>query len=143
MTDTSKISRLQGVTSDGTPRGVLVTSAGAIHLAMPYVANVTAYTPAAAGTATLALANANLHVIQMPAGNITIAISGASIGQVFIVEVIQDGVGSRLATWFTTIKWAEGGVPPTLTTTASKKDTFGFRCTAVGQYDGYVIGQNI
>jgi hypothetical protein len=45
-------------------------------------------------------------------------------------------------TWFTTIKWA-GGVAPTLTTTASKADTFGFLCTTAGNYVGYVIGQNI
>ena len=118
-------------------------NSGALRIALPYVAVVRAYTPAAAGTATLNLDGANVHVIQMPAGNITIALSAVSIGQVFIVEIVQDGVGSRLATWFTTIKWAEGGVPPTLTTTASKKDTFGFRCTGTGTYDGYVIGQNI
>ena len=134
--------RLQGVTSDGKPKGVLVSSTGAIHLAFPFVDNVRSYTPAAAGTATLDLAGSNVHVIQMPAGNITIALSGVSEGQVFIVEIIQDGGGSRLATWFTTIKWA-GGSAPTLTTTASKKDTFRFRCTSAGQYDGYIMGQNI
>ena len=35
------------------------------------------------------------------------------------------------------------GTAPTLTTTASKKDVFGFRVTGVNTYDGYVVGQNI
>jgi hypothetical protein len=101
------------------------------------------YTPAAAGTATLDLSKGNVHHITMPAGNITIAISNGSAGQCFIVRILQDGTGSRLATFFTTIKWA-GGTPPTLTTTASKADTFGFEVTTAGSaYDGYVVGQNI
>lgn len=32
---------------------------------------------------------------------------------------------------------------PTLTTTGSKADMFGFVCTASGAYDGFVVGQNI
>ena len=80
----------------------------------------------------------------MPAGNITIAVSNPTVGQVFMVEITQDGVGSRTVTWFSTIKWA-GGSAPVLTTTASKRDTFGFIITAVGAntFDGYVIGFNI
>lgn len=35
------------------------------------------------------------------------------------------------------------GGTPTLTTTASKKDTFGFLSRVTGTYDGYVIGQNL
>lgn len=78
----------------------------------------------------------------MPAGNITIALSNASVGQVFIVRITQDSGGSRTVTWFTTIKWA-GGNAPTLTTTANKADTFGFIVTSAGNYDGYIVGQNI
>jgi hypothetical protein len=79
----------------------------------------------------------------MPAGNITIAISNATAGQFFVVEILQDSVGSRTVTWFSTIKWTDGNTTPTLTTTASKKDTFAFRVTGVGTYDGYIAGQNI
>ena len=78
----------------------------------------------------------------MPAGNITIALSSEVVGQIFMIEILQDSVGGRTVTWFTTIKWA-GGVAPTLTTTANKKDTFGFRVTSASNYDGYVMGQNI
>jgi hypothetical protein len=107
-----------------------------------YVQKVTSYTPDAAGTATLDLTTGNIHAITMPAGNITIAISNEAVGQCFTIEITQDGAGSRTVTWFTTIKWA-GGSAPTLTTTASKRDVFGFRVTGADTYDGYIIGLNV
>ena len=100
------------------------------------------YSPAGGATATLDLSLANEHRITMPAGNITIALSNDTNGQKFIVSITQDGTGSRTVTWFSTIKWAGGSVP-TLTTTASKRDTFGFIRTGSGTYDGFIIGQNI
>ena len=100
------------------------------------------YTPSIAGTATLDLSLSNQHRITMPAGNITIALSNDTNSQVFLVSITQDGTGSRTVTWFSTIKWA-GGSTPTLTTTASKRDTFGFIRTGSGTYDGFIIGQNI
>ena len=101
-----------------------------------------AYTPAGAATATLDLSKGNHHSITMPAGNITIALSNGTVGQKFIVEITQDAVGSRTVTWFTTIKWA-GGSAPTLTTTASKRDTFGFIQSGAATYDAFTVGQNI
>ena len=78
----------------------------------------------------------------MPAGNITIAISNETNGQYFAIDITQDGGGSRTVTWFTTIKWADGSAP-TLTTTGSKRDSFGFKVTGTDTYDGFIIGQNI
>lgn len=101
-----------------------------------------AYSPSAAGTATLDLSLSNQHYITMPAGNITIALSNASVNQIFLVTITQDSGGSRTVTWFSTIRWA-GGSAPTLTTTASKRDVFGFIRTGSGTYDGFVVGQNI
>lgn len=75
-------------------------------------------------------------------GNRTLALSNATVGQAFIINLTQDGTGSRTVTWFSTIRWVDG-VAPTLTTTASKRDTFGFICTGSGTYDGYIVGQNI
>jgi len=100
------------------------------------------HTPDAAGTATLDLSAGNEHRITMPAGNITIAISNETDGQKFIVSILQDGTGSRTVTWFSTIKWAEG-TTPTLTTTANKRDTFGFIVTGTDTYDGFIVGQNL
>jgi len=100
------------------------------------------YTPDPAGTSTLDLSLGNQHDITMPAGNITIAISNATVGQKFIVTITQDATGSRTVTWFTTIKWTDGS-EPTLTTTGSKRDTFGFIVTGEDTYDGFIVGQNI
>lgn len=100
------------------------------------------YYPNPGDTVTLDLSTSNKHRIQLSSGNITIAISNATVDQNFMIELIQDATGSRTVTWFTTIKWA-GGSAPTLTTTASKKDRIGFTVTGTGTYDGTVIDQNI
>lgn len=101
------------------------------------------YTPTAAGTATLDLSKGNIHHITMPAGNITIAISNGTAGQCFIIRILQDSSGSRTVTWFTTIRWANGGTAPTLTTTANKADTIGFEITGSNTYDGIPVMQNL
>ena len=75
-------------------------------------------------------------------GNRTLAVSNIDVGQTFIIRLTQDGTGSRTVTWFTTIKWVNG-VAPTLTTTGDKTDVFGFICTSAGNYDGYIVGQNL
>ena len=92
-------------------------------------------------TITFDLATGNLQKVTL-GGNRTLAVSNATIGQAFIVKLIQDGTGSRTVTWFSTINWA-GGVTPTLTTTASKADVFGFICTAADTFDGFIVGQGL
>lgn len=98
--------------------------------------------PSIAGTATLDLSTYNWFTITMPAGAVTLAISNATVGQPFVIEILQDGVGSRTVTWFTTIKWANG-TTPVLTTTASKKDTFQFKVASAGNYEGYPVGYGL
>jgi hypothetical protein len=115
---------------------------GKIHHITGVYGDITAYSPGAGATATLTLNTSNIHTITMPAGNITIALSNEGVGQAFIINILQDGTGSRTVTWFTTIKWA-GGSAPTLTTTASKIDTFGFIVASAGNYYGYIVGQNL
>lgn len=75
-------------------------------------------------------------------GNRTLALSNVLVGQVFIIDLIQDGSGSRTVTWFSTIKWANG-TEPTLSTGVGAVDSFGFICTSAGNYQGYTIGQNL
>lgn len=103
---------------------------------------VSSHSPAAAATATLDLNVSRQHDIVMPAGNITIAVSNEVNGMTFTLRILQDGVGSRTVTWFAGIKWA-GGAAPTLTTTPAKADTFQFRVTGPGAYDGFEKGLNI
>ncbi len=123
-----------------TPKVAAATNTS-VNLVGTY-STIQTYTPSAAGTATLDLSLGNIHHITMPAGNITIALSNGTAGQCFIIRILQDGTGSRIVTWFTTIRWA-GGSAPTLTTTASKADTLGFEITGSNTYDGFVVGQNI
>ena len=92
-------------------------------------------------TITFDMSASNLHTVTL-SGNRTLAVSNVSVGQVFIIDLKQDATGSRLVTWFAGIAWA-GGAAPTLTTTAAKTDSFGFKCTAANTYQGFVIGQNI
>lgn len=103
------------------------------------------YNPSAAGTATVDLSLANKNFINFPAGNISVTVSNATVGQCFIFILKQDGTGSRtVTTWFgggLTINWA-GGSAPTLTTTASKADMIGVVCTSSNTFAGFVIAQN-
>ena len=92
-------------------------------------------------TVTFDLDEASTHTVTL-GGDRTLAISNEDAGQKFIINLVQDGTGSRTVTWFSTIKWA-GGSAPTLTTTADKADSFGFLCTGTDAYYGFVIGQNI
>jgi hypothetical protein len=92
-------------------------------------------------TVTFNMATSNLHTVTL-GGNRTLAVSNVSVGQTFIIRLVQDGTGSRTVTWFSTIKWS-GGVAPTLTTTLNKTDVFGFLCTSSGNYDGFTIDQNL
>ena len=99
-------------------------------------------------TVTFDLNDSNTHRVTL-GGNRTLAITNVSYGQKFTTRLTQDGTGSRTVTWFNNIHWA-GGTAPTLTTTAHQTDVFGFICTAAsgsiaqsGDFDGFVVGQNI
>lgn len=75
----------------------------------------------------------DFHAVTL-GGNRTLALSNMATGDRIVLRLQQDATGSRTVTWFTTIKWA-GGSAPTLTTTPSKADMFGFLCTSAGNYD--------
>lgn len=92
-------------------------------------------------TITFNLSSGNKQRVTL-GGNRALALSNPGTGQVFLLRLLQDGTGSRTVTWFNTIKWA-GGSAPTLTTTASKADVFGFIQTGTDTYDGFVVGQNL
>lgn len=116
---------------------------GKIHDTTGRYGNITSYSPAASETATLTFNTSNIHTINMPAGNITIAFSNSVAGQCILINILQDSGGSRTVTWPGGIRWA-GGSAPTLTTTANKYDTFGIAVAVGGTpYLGYVVGQNL
>jgi hypothetical protein len=103
--------------------------------------NYGTYAPAGAGTTTLDLSLSNDFEVTMPATTQTLAVTNGKIGQKFMVTIINVTSQGAL-TWFTTIKWA-GGSAPTLTGTNTKRDVFGFKITSAGNYDGFVVGQNL
>src|SRR3990167_4288917 len=91
----------------------------------------------------LNMATANNHAVALTSVSTTsIVVSNVTVNQAFSVRLLQGAGGTNLVSWFSTIKWA-GGSAPTLTTTTAKADWFGFISTSSGQYDGFVIGQNL
>ena len=75
-------------------------------------------------------------------GNRTLAVTGDSPNDSFIIELIQDGTGNRTVTWWSNIDWADG-LAPVLSTTANRADVFGFVKLASGRYRGFILGQNL
>lgn len=112
---------------------------GGVHVTTGSYGDYTADTDGA--TITFNLATSNLHSVTL-GGNRTLALSNAKAGQIFTIRLLQDGTGSRTVTWFSTITWA-GSAAPTLTTTASKADTFVFLAKTSTTFDGYTVGTNI
>ena len=55
-------------------------------------------------------------------------------GAFYSLIIIQDGTGSRTASWNTVFKWAAGSAP-TLTTTAAAKDIFVWRSDGTNMYE--------
>lgn len=96
----------------------------------------------ASGTITFDMNQSNLHLVTLT-GNAILGVVNTSIGQKFMIRITQDNSGSRTVSWWNNINWAEGGTPPTLTTTSGRSDMFGFVMISGTGYDGFVIGQDI
>lgn len=94
-----------------------------------------------AATITFDLNASNIHTVTLGANRI-LALANPTVGQVFIIRLVQDTTGGRTVTWFSTIKWPNGSTP-TLTSAGQKTDTFAFICTSSGNYDGYIVGANL
>ena len=92
-------------------------------------------------TITFDMSNSNQHKVTLW-WNRTLAVSNVSVWQYFAIDITQDATGSRVPTFFSTIKWV-WGVAPTLTTTGNKTDKFVFYCESAGVYQGFVVGKNI
>lgn len=126
--------------TDGSPRIQYTDIDGTPDLSA-YAQETSFVNQSQSSTATINYSSGSKHQITLT-GNVTLSISNMTPGKIVILRLLQDGTGSRTVTWFSTIKWP-GAVTPTLTTTASKADVFGFICTGTDTYDGFVIGQNL
>ncbi len=86
-------------------------------------------------------AQANIFTLLLTGDTTFTATSNTK--KIFMVEVQQDASTAYTTTWFSGITWVtSGGTAPTMTSTLSGYTTFGFRCTALNTYLGYLIGSN-
>lgn len=134
--------QLSGVISDDTGTWSLVFATSPT-LTTPVIASIkwAVVTDTDGATITFDKNACDYHRVVL-GGNRTLALSNMATGDKIVIDLIQDGTGSRTVTWFTTILWV-GWSAPTLTTTANKIDTFWFICTSAGNYQGYIIWQNL
>jgi len=104
----------------------------------PVITGYTETAPAIANSSTavtLSLASGTVLSYTLT-GNCTFTMPTATSGTSFIIKLIQDGTGSRTAT-FTGVKWP-GGTAPTITTTASTGlDILSFVCINSVWYGTY------
>lgn len=98
----------------------------------------------AGATPAINWSNGNVQRWRLTA-NATPTFSNPVKGAWYVLELQQDGTGSRTVTWSgATIVWPDG-VTPTLTTTANRKDVITLLCvdaTSAGTYLGGLYGQN-
>ena len=109
--------------------GTVVALATTPTLSNPTITSYLETAPAIANSSTavtLSLSSGTVLSYTLT-GNCTFTMPTATSGTSFIVKLIQDGTGSRTAT-FTGVKWP-GGTAPTITTTATTGlDILSFVC---------------
>jgi hypothetical protein len=82
---------------------------------------------------------ATMHDVTLTA-DCAFTFPAAGAGKSFSVRLVQDGTGSRTATWPAAVKW-DGGTAPTLSTAASAVDTLWFVCFDGSTWDAGVGGK--
>ncbi|SFB02602.1 hypothetical protein SAMN04515620_11333 [Collimonas sp. OK607] len=91
--------------------------------------------PTWSATITLDWSSYDVYRITL-SGATTFTFTGATDGQNCMLELLQDGAGSRLVTWPATTRFSADLPAPTLTTIASKMDRIGFQANAgLNKYD--------
>lgn len=73
----------------------------------------------------------------------TLAVSNVPVGIPFMVSIQQDGGGGDGVTWWANILWQDGEAPDFSGSADGAYDTFGFIKMANGDYQGFVVGQNL
>jgi hypothetical protein len=87
--------------------------------------------PTFAASQTIDWSTGTIFVLTLTA-NVTFIYANVTVGQTILLELTQDGTGSRTGTFPTGSIFVGGS--KTLTTTASATDTVSVTCTAVGTY---------
>jgi len=135
--------------SDGTERRnpQVFYASGSMQRTLVHAPTWSTYTPAGAATATLLLSDtgSNLHRVTRPvSGDITIAFSGDSANQLFLLVLQTSGSGTPgTVTWPSGITWlTDSGAAPTISTAIDKTDSIMFQRTGSGTYLGWHTGKN-
>jgi hypothetical protein len=118
--------------------GTVVALATSPTLTTPTVTGYTETAPAIANSSTavtLSLASGTVLSYTLT-GNCTFTMPTATSGTSFIVKLIQDGTGSRTAT-FTGVKWPAGTAPTITTTATTGLDIISFVCINSVWYGTY------
>lgn len=142
-------SRFINIQDDFVPTGILVPdSSGNLNLHDHQLQNANIYsetevTTASSGSAlTLDLSIANVRKVTLTA-NCTFTFSNppatGKAGTLSLI-LVQDGTGSRIATWPASVKWS-GGTPPTLSTAIGAIDILTFITIDAGAtFFGFLSG---
>ncbi|MDC0910999.1 hypothetical protein OAQ45_00305 [Candidatus Marinimicrobia bacterium] len=104
-------------------------------------------------TVTLDLSLGSYHNIVLGANVTKFEFTNAKRGQKFILRITQHASSAKTVGWTNVdsdtggtaanLKWA-GNITPTMSTTVSHKDVYGFICTSgTAGFDGFIIGQDI
>jgi len=126
---TSNVVGTMNVTGATTLNGVTEAS-GTQYYSLGYVNATTT-----ASTTAINWNNGNVQSVLLQTST-TMTFNNTVAGGRYILGVIQDGTGSRIVTWPSTVHWS-ASTAPTLTTTASKMDLITFVCMAVSSTDCY------
>ncbi len=105
---------------DNAPATKVTIASNSTQFQHQYYANRFDNGTCSSGTATVDFNRGNTQAITLGA-NCTFTFTNAQLGARYLVEIIQDGTGSRTATWPANVRFSGGG-SPTLTTTAGYKD---------------------
>lgn len=140
---TLTISTIQLASSAGTIAitGGSTTNLDVSNLVALIQENVNAVAISGASQTIPNVTTATINEITLSA-NCTLTFPAGAAGKSFSLALTQDGTGSRTVTWPSSVLWTSGTVP-TLTTTASKTDTFSFIWnTQRTAWIGYETGKN-
>lgn len=142
------------VTASGVTIGASgITLAGGAYVQEAVPANDTPTTEDA--TITLDLNTGNYHNVVLGVDVTKFEFINAKRGQRFLLRITQHASSAKTIAWTNvdyttggaaaTVRWAGGGTAPTMSTSTSHTDVYGFLCTnnAGSAFDGFVVGQNL
>ena len=137
------------VPKETTDRALVISSGAFVQDSIPHSDTPTAED----ATVTLDLRQGNYFNISLDADVTKFEFTNASRGQRFILRITQHASLPKTVSWTdvdyntsggaATVRWANG-LAPSMTSTSSKTDIYGFLCTntAGTDFDGFVIGQD-